>query len=171
MDRYNEIKGIMDAFRKASSDMLNESSNDNQTYKEGEESIPYNIQDELMSSAVDTCKKQFGADFDGFETPMLYYPKDGDVVLSGQIGSLNNAKFQFRLKDPSGEGCFIWVNPMQMTDSNLRLIKVIYGVYKNWKTDLETAEDKKPIGLKQNDYAQDNQSSDEQPKFTPGDDY
>ncbi len=165
MNRYDEIKNIMDAFRKASDDILNESTDD-RVYKEGEESVPYNMQDELMSSAINTCKKQFGADFEGFETPMLYYPKDGDVVLSGQIGSLNNAKFQFRLKDPSGEGCFIWVNPMQMTDSNLRLVKIIYGVYKNWKTDLETAEDRKPIGMKQN-----TQDFKEPTEFTPGDDY
>lgn len=165
MNRYDEIKNIMDAFRKASDDILNESTDD-RVYKEGEESVPYNMQDELMSSAINTCKKQFGADFEGFETPMLYYPKDGDVVLSGQIGSLNNAKFQFRLKDPSGEGCFIWVNPMQMTDSNLKLVKIIYGVYKNWKTDLETAEDRKPIGMKQN-----TQDFKEPTEFTPGDDY
>ena len=165
MNRYDEIKNIMDAFRKASDDILNESTDD-RVYKEGEESVPYNMQDELMSSAINTCKKQFGADFEGFETPMLYYPKDGDVVLSGQIDSLNNAKFQFRLKDPSGAGCFIWVNPMLMSDSNLRLVKIIYGVYKNWKTDLETAEDRKPIGMKQN-----TQDFKEPTEFTPGDDY
>lgn len=145
-------------------------------YKEGIENIPYNMQDELMSSSVETCKKQFGADFENFKTPMLYYPEDGDVVLSGEIGSLNNAKFQFRLKDPTGEGCFIWTEPIQLTETNINQLKIVYGVFKNWKNDLETAEDKKPMGLQNNtDIGQENQEQQEtqqpmrQPR--PGDDY
>ena len=127
---------------------------------------------------IETCKKQFGADFENFKTPMLYYPEDGDVVLSGEIGSLNNAKFQFRLKDPTGEGCFIWTEPIQLTETNINQLKIVYGVFKNWKTDLETAEDKKPMGMQGQKVQANNQEEQEtqeqqqpKPQLTPGDDY
>lgn len=159
---------------------LNEAKGWNPGYKEDIESVPYNMQDELMASSIETCKKQFGADFENFESPMQYYPQDGDVVLSGEIGSLNNAKFQFRLKDPTGEGCFIWTEPIQLTESNLNQLKVVYGVFKNWKNDLEIAEDKKPMGLQNNKQEQQAQSDEQQTQqpqqqqtnqLRPGDDY
>ena len=179
MELYNEMKGLMDKFRKA----VNESSEWSSGYKEGVQNIPYNMQDELMASAVEACKQQFGADFDNYKTPMLYYPNDGDVVLSGEIGSLNNAKFQFRLKDPSGDGCFIWTEPIQLTEANLNQLKIVYGVYKNWKSELETAEDKKPMGYKnigENETNKNNPQAEQQENntqsqaakntITPGDD-
>ena len=181
MDRYTEIQNDFKAFRRALEEkkqIIKEASEWNSGYKEGIESIPYNMQDELMSSSIETCKKQFGADFENFKTPMLYYPKDGDVVLSGEIGSLNNAKFQFRLKDPTGEGCFIWTEPIQLTETNINQLKVVYGVFKNWKTDLETAEDKKPMGMQGQKVQANNQEEQEtqeqqqpKPQLTPGDDY
>lgn len=154
--QYEETKLIYDCFRAALNEAverekpINEASKSQDEYRSGEEAIPYTMQDELMASSIETCKKQLGADFEGYETPMLYYPKDGDVVLSGQTSGLNNAKFQFRLKDPTGEGCFVWMEPLQLTESNLNQLKVMYGVFKNWKRDLETAEDKKPIGTDNN---------------------
>lgn len=165
----------LESFRQA----LREAKGWSSGYKEGIESVPYNMQDELMSSSIETCKKQFGADFENFKTPMSYYPQDGDVVLSGEIGSLNNAKFQFRLKDPTGEGCFIWTEPIQLTEANLNQLKVVYGVFKNWKNDLETAEDKKPMGLQNNrkeDTTKEEQMQQQTPQQQtvqprPGDDY
>lgn len=184
MDRYSEIRESLNAFRKALRESkivkqsINESKKWNARYKEGKESIPYNMQDELMASSIETCKKQFGADFENFKTPMLYYPQDGDVVLSGEIGGLNNAKFQFRLKDPTGEGCFIWTEPIQLTETNINQLKVVYGVFKNWKTDLETAEDKKPMGMQGQKIQVNNQKEQEaqeqqqpKPQLIPGDDY
>lgn len=176
MQKTNSIYEDFALYRKLLKENSEAGKDWNSGYKEGIENIPYNMQDELMSSSVETCKKQFGADFENFKTPMLYYPEDGDVVLSGEIGSLNNAKFQFRLKDPTGEGCFIWTEPIQLTETNINQLKVVYGVFKNWKNDLETAEDKKPMGLQNNtDIGQENQEQQEtqqpmrQPR--PGDDY
>lgn len=182
MDNYNETKQVLNAFRKALSEAqenkkLIQEQEWHSDYREGEESIPYSMQDELMASSIETCKKQFGADFENFKTPMLYYPKDGDVVLSGSIGGLNNAKFQFRLKDPTGEGCFLWIDPIQLTESNIKQLRVVYGVFKNWKTDLETAEDKKPMGMQgqkvqaNNQKEQEAQEQQPKPQLTPGDDY
>lgn len=175
MERYNEIKEIMDNFRQAVSEsMINEDTSNTSEwqsgYKKDVDGIPYDMQDELMSSSIETCRKQFGADFENFKTPMLYYPQDGDVVLSGEIGGLNNAKFQFRLKDPTGEGCFIWTEPIQLTESNINQLKIVYGVFKNWKNDLETAEDKKPMGMTGNT-SNDTQNTTQSYNITPGDDY
>lgn len=162
MNGYDSTKAIMDAFRKAVKNNINENKEETIS-KSSEEGVPYTAQDELMTNILETCRKQFGADFSNIKTPMLYYPSDGDVVLSGVISGLNESKFQFRLKDPTGEGCFIWCNPMQLTENNLRQIKIIYGVFKNWKNDLETAEDKKPISLNSNDLKNN--------QINPGDDY
>lgn len=169
MKAYDEIKTILDNVRSTINESaIRESSENNIDYKNDAESIPYTMQDELMSSSIEACKKQFGADFENFKTPMLYYPQDGDIVLSGEIGTLNNAKFQFRLKDPTGEGCFIWTEPIQLTENNLNQLKIVYGVFKNWKNDLETAEDKKPMGMNGMDS---NENNETRQMIEPGDDY
>ena len=118
------------------------------------DAVPYTMQDELMSSITQTAKTQFGADFSQSKQPMLYYPKDGDVVLSGTIGDMNDAKFQFRYKDSSGNGCYIWTSPLQITDETIRKLSVINGVFKNWKNELTSAEDIKPMGYRQNEEQQ-----------------
>lgn len=110
--------------------------------------VPYTSNDELMSSSIEAAKTQFGADFSNHETPMLYYPQDGDVILSGTIPSLNNAKFQYRYKDSSGMGCYFWSDSLILNDENLTKVSRILGVFKNWKADLEKSEDIKPMSLK-----------------------
>jgi len=112
------------------------------------DTVPYTMQDELMANITQTAKTQFGADFSQSDNPMLYYPKDGDVTLSGTIGDMNDAKFQFRYKDSSGNGCYVWVDPLQLTDETIKKLSVINGVYKNWKNDLASAEDIKPMSYK-----------------------
>lgn len=113
-----------------------------------EDSVPYTPQDQLMSSITDTCKQQFGADFSNIQHPMLYHPKDGDITLSGEIPTMNNAKFQFRYKDSSGNGCYLWTSPVQLTDESLQTLSVMQGVFKNWKKELSTSEDIKPMTYK-----------------------
>ena len=68
--------------------------------------------------------------------------------MSGTIGDMNDAKFQFRYKDSSGNGCYVWVDPLQLTDETIKKLSVINGVYKNWKNDLASAEDIKPMSYK-----------------------
>ena len=103
-----------------------------------------------MTSIMETAKTQFGADFSKYKTPMLYYPKDGDVTLSGTIpGMGGDVKFQFRYKDASGNGCFIWSNYLVLSDETLTTLKKINGVYKNWKQSLSSAEDIKPMNYKE----------------------
>ena len=113
--------------------------------KDDSESVPYTMQDQMMSSICDTCKQQFGADFANIKNPMLYHTADGDVTLSGEIPVMNNAKFQFRYKDSSGNGCYLWTEPVQLTDESLRILSVMHGVFKNWQKELSTSEDIKPM--------------------------
>lgn len=140
-DTINTMRNIQ---RKGVSVVLNESE-ENDTDKDA---VPYTKQDELLNNSLQPCRTQFGADFSKLKSPMLYFPQDGDVTLSGVIPSLNNAKFQYRLLEPSGNGCFIWLDSIQLTDDTINRINKIYGVYKNWKQQLITSEDNKPLALK-----------------------
>lgn len=87
----------------------------------------------VLSQQKEEAKKNIGADFRNYKTPLIYYKNDGDVVFSGEIPDMNNLKFQFRYRDSSGLGCYIWVDGLQMTDENLKKINRIQGFYKNWK--------------------------------------
>jgi hypothetical protein len=112
------------------------------------ETVPYTKNDELLSSITQTCKERFGANFTKSKTPMLYYPKDGDVTLTGEISSLNNAVFQFRYKDSTGNGCYLWIEPVNISDETIRIMSIINGIYKNWKNELSTSEDIKPMSMR-----------------------
>ena len=143
LDSFRNVSKILKEFVDTDSSQKSQTSEDNSN-----QGIPYTMQDELMSNITQTAKAQFGADFSQSDNPMLYYPQDGDVTLSGTISAMNNAKFQFRYKDSSGNGCYIWVESLQLSDEVLKKLSVIYGVYKNWKNELSSAEDIKPMSLK-----------------------
>jgi hypothetical protein len=64
-----------------------------------------------------------------------YYAKNKDLVLTGKINSLS-LTFQFRFNDPSGEGCYIWVNALQLTDTNNRTLGKVRDAFVNWKNAL-----------------------------------
>lgn len=139
-NRNDDIRKTFERLRKA----LNES----ETEKQG--GIPYTQQDELLQTTMQTAKEQFGGDFTDIKTPMFYYRQDGDVTFSCVIPSLNNSKVQFRYKDPSGNGCYFWSGDgsIMLTDENLNKLSKIWGVYKNWKQELSTAEDIRPVSFK-----------------------
>lgn len=162
-----DLREQFDAYREAKEKFLTEAAqyNGGNEAIEEEGTVPYTSQDELLTSILETAKTQFGADFSQIKNPMLYYPGTGEVILNGVIGSMNDAKFVFKYKDTTGNGCYVFINPLQLTDETLRKLSVINGVYKNWKKDLDSAEDIKPIGLK-------NKQSDEPPRrqTVPGDD-
>lgn len=130
------------------------------------DAIPYTKQDELYNSVIETCKTQFGADFSKNQTPMLYFPEGEDVKVSGDIPLMNNAKFQFSFKD--SEGCQVWVDPLKLTDETLDKMRLILGVYKNWKQEVQKYGDYKPMSINQ----QENQTEETQQtnSLQPGDD-
>ena len=139
-NRNDDIRKTFERLRKA----LNESETEKQ------DGIPYTQQDELLQTTMQTAKEQFGGDFTDIKTPMFYYRQDGDVTFSCVIPSLNNSKVQFRYKDPSGNGCYFWSGDgsIMLTDENLNKLSKIWVVYKNWKQELSTAEDIRPISFK-----------------------
>ena len=146
----NTVKAMRDIQRLGAMQILNESEeakNNDKEEQELKEAVPYSQQDELYKNSLQPCRTQFGADFSKLKNPMLYYP-DGDITLSGVIPSLNNAKFQYRFLEPSGNGCFLWLDSIQLTDDTINRISKIYGVYKNWRQQLYTTEDNKPLKLK-----------------------
>lgn len=171
---YEGIRKSLDAFRniRINEDLARGGNDD----AESTDAVPYTQQDELMTSIMETAKSQFGADFSNAKTPMLYYPKDGDVTLSGEIPGLGGEiKFQFKYKDASGNGCFIWCNYMVLSDETVKKLAVIHGVYKNWKEELSTAEDIKPMSYGGDSGSQIPQSQDmgqdsEGQAMRPGDD-
>ena len=90
---------------------------------------------DLRTNQEETLKKTIGEVIEMGEKALVYYPDDKDLVLSGKIKSLNVA-FQFRYNDPSGIGCYLWANGLQLTDNNLRAVGKIGDAYKNWKQSL-----------------------------------
>ena len=66
---------------------------------------------------------------------LKYYPQIDDIVLNAEVSGLG-VSFQFRYKDPSGDGCYIWAEGLQMTDANLRTIQKIRDAFLNWKQSL-----------------------------------
>lgn len=109
--------------------------------------VPYGNDDELYKNTLSAARTQFGADFTGCEHPMLYYPSNGDVVFSGRIPTLNDAKFQFHYLDAS-QGCYIWVENLALTEDSISTINKIWGVFKNWQNELKTSADIKPMEFK-----------------------
>lgn len=148
----NDVRETFIRFRNA----LNETDGQqNEWYNSKRGGVPYTQQDELLQSIMQTAKQQFGADFTNINTPMFYYKEDGDVTFSCIIPSLNNAKLQFRYKDPSGCGIFFWTDSntaMMLSDENIQKLSKINGVYKNWKQELSTSEDIRPMNLKAENY-------------------
>ena len=74
---------------------------------------------------------------DPMSNPLVFFPKNGsqpsNIVFSGTIPSMNNLKFQFKLNEPSGNGCFVWADGLPLSDENMKTLNKLYGYYLNWK--------------------------------------
>lgn len=141
----NDIRDVFNRFRKA----LNESEEQNgEWYNTKENGVPYSQQDELLQTSINSTREQFGADYSKIKHPMFYYKDDGDITLSGEIPTMNGAKFQFSYKKYPN-GCFFWAGDGEMiiTDEIAMNFKKINGVYKNWKQEIDRMADKKPMGM------------------------
>lgn len=66
------------------------------------------------------------------ENALKFYPKIEDVVMNGEVNGLS-ITFQFRYNDPSGDGCYIWADGLQLSDTNARTIEKIRDAFLNWK--------------------------------------
>lgn len=131
-------------------DSLNEENKQDETL----DAVPYTVNDDLLAEMANEAKSLFGADFSKSKTPMLYYPKDGDVTLTGEIPGLENAKFQFKLNSNSdGSGIILWVDSLPISDSAISTLSKLNGAGKNWKKHLNEIgrQDVKPISVRDDD--------------------
>ena len=129
---------------------LNEEQQDNDAL----ETVPYTANDDLLAEMTNEAKSLFGADFSKSKTPLLYYPKDGDVTLTGEIPGLENAKFQFKLNSNSdGSGIILWVDSLPISDAAISTLSKLNGAGKNWKKRLNEIgrQDMKPVSVRDDD--------------------
>lgn len=83
----------------------------------------------------ETFIKTVGENVEFSDESLIYYPKKKDLVFTGKITSLN-VSFEFRYNDPSGDGCYIWANSLQLTDTNNKTLGKIRNAFVNWKNSL-----------------------------------
>lgn len=147
----SNLQDIYESFR-----VLRENK-DNNSPKDKNDAIPYSAQDTLMTNVLASAKQEFGADFNQIKNPMLYYPSDGDITLSGVIPEMNDAKFQFRYKVGDGAGCYVWSNPyMPISDKTIQTLSKVNGVCKNWRDEISKSEDCRPSNYRDPDDVQNN---------------
>lgn len=90
---------------------------------------------DVRVSQEEALLKTIGEQIKLSEDALTYYPDADDLVLNGEIPSMNTS-FQFRLNDPSSEGIYIWSEALQLTDTNNRLLGKVRDAYLNWKQTL-----------------------------------
>lgn len=138
-------KGV-DIMRK----LLTESEENTNVGDEKTDMIPYTKNDDLFKKMIQEAVDWFGASFTKSKSPLLYDPSNDDVILSGEVRSLNNAVFQFKYR--SGNNCiFLWTNELSLTDDVVKTISRINGAGNNWMTYLNNQNgDYKPISARDN---------------------
>lgn len=87
---------------------------------------------DVRTSQESAIRKAINDNVKFSEKALKYYPKADDMTLDGKIPSLN-LSFQFRYNDPSGDGCYVWTEAMQLTDTNARTLGKIRDAFSNWK--------------------------------------
>lgn len=123
---------------KETSNLLNEDMS-NQLTNNGEKGIPIKKNTpqfgDVRVSQEDSLVKTIGEGVELSDDALVFYPESKNMVLSGKITSLN-AFFQFNFNDTSGDGCYLWTNALQLTDTNTRTIGKLRDAFVNWKTSL-----------------------------------
>ena len=87
---------------------------------------------DVRTSQEEALRKTVGENITLENDALKYYPKSDDMTLNGKINTLN-LKFQFRYNDFSGDGCYIWTEAMQLTETNDRTLGKIRDAFSNWK--------------------------------------
>lgn len=87
---------------------------------------------DVRTSQENAVRKAINDNVKFGDKALKYYPKAEDMTLDGKIPSLN-LSFQFRYNDPSGDGCYVWTEAMQLTDTNARTLGKIRDAFSNWK--------------------------------------
>jgi len=87
---------------------------------------------DVRTSQEEMLRKTIGENITLESNALVYYPNSDDITLNGKINTLN-LSFQFRYNDPSGDGCYIWADAMQLTETNARTLGKIRDAFGNWK--------------------------------------
>ncbi len=87
---------------------------------------------DVRTSQEEMLRKTIGENITLERNALVYYPNSDDMTLNGKINTLN-LSFQFRYNDPSGDGCYIWTDAMQLTETNARTLGKIRDAFGNWK--------------------------------------
>lgn len=113
------------------------------------DAVPYTTNDEMFNSIIEVCKERFGANFTKIKHPMLFFPGNDTIQLTGISDSLEGNKFRYTYGG-SDAGCYVWGDPLKITDDTLKVLYNINGVYKNWvDKDLKNkGGDIKPMSLR-----------------------
>ena len=90
---------------------------------------------DVRTSQEEALVKTIGENLEFGENALVYKPDIKDLVLSGKINSLSLV-FQFRYNDPSGDGCYIWVQELQLTEQNQKTLGKVRDGFLNWKSSL-----------------------------------
>lgn len=90
---------------------------------------------DIRTSQEESIVKTIGENIEMEDNALVYNPNDRTLTLSGKITAMNLI-FQYKYNDPSGEGCYIWVNGLQLTDTNQRTLGKIRDAFLNWKSSL-----------------------------------
>ena len=90
---------------------------------------------DIRQSQEDALVKTIGENITLGDNALTFYPKSKQLILVGRIDFMNIA-FEFRYNDSSGEGCYIWANAIQLTDTNSRTLGKIRDAFVNWKNNL-----------------------------------
>lgn len=150
---YSDAKNILNIIRS-----INESKNTNKRLltEEGGEQMPEKAiaitddpkfgekvltkQKEHFRSAVDNGVEFSKPNDDNpEESPLIYMPNTGNIIFSGTIPSLGNLKWQFVLKNNTGNGCFIWADELILNKDNLKTLSKLNGYYENWKAEWQNS--------------------------------
>jgi hypothetical protein len=95
---------------------------------------------DLRTSQEEAIRKTLNTNVQFEAKALKYYPKADDMTLDGKIPSLN-LKFQFRYNEPSGQGCFVWADALQLTNENVRTVGKINDAFNNWKDSITNEPD------------------------------
>lgn len=88
----------------------------------------------VKSAQEDAIRKTVG-DVSFKDDSLKYFPGIKDLVINGEITGIG-VTFQFRYKDPSGDGCYVWADGLQLSDANTKTVEKIRDAFQNWKQSL-----------------------------------
>lgn len=133
--RIDETRNMLNTIRQ----MINEEESVEQPKAKGAIAITDDPKfgQQVLSSQIEEFKASVdgGAEFSAGneenpeDSPLIYFPDNGNLIFSGRI---RNIKWQFVLKDESGEGCYIWTDKLQLTHANMQVLNKLQGFFENW---------------------------------------